>query len=94
MCEDLWSTCVIDAYEPVENEADWLSCPKCRVKPRVWEFDNGRYAKCLCRSKYESAPVSAESIMSVIKRTGGVYEYDRDDLRKAWNLYVEGISKS
>lgn len=32
----------IDAYEEPENPMEWLPCPRCGLRPLVWEFDNGR----------------------------------------------------
>ena len=39
----------IDAYEEPENPMEWLPCPRCGLRPLVWEFDNGRVtAWCCC----------------------------------------------
>lgn len=32
----------INAYEEPENPMEWLPCPRCGLRPLVWEFDNGR----------------------------------------------------
>jgi hypothetical protein len=91
-----WKHAVIDAYKPIgETEMEWLACPVCKVHPRIWEFDNGRYAKCVCGDLYEGAQASAESIMDVHIRDGGnVSAYDVDDLRKAWNERVNTMDIS
>lgn len=38
----------IDAYEDPENPMEWLPCPRCGLRPLVWEFDNGRFTACGC----------------------------------------------
>lgn len=38
----------IDAYEEPENPMEWLPCPRCGLRPLVWEFDNGRATACGC----------------------------------------------
>lgn len=85
----------IDAYIPItkkwyKTDEDWKECPHCNHKPRVWIFDNGESAKCLCRHKWDAPPATAESILSHVKRhNGSCATYDTDNLRKAWNRYVE-----
>lgn len=65
-------------------------CKKCNEFPRVWEFNNGSTARCCCPDGlYTESPARAESIGSVVKRTGGFAEYSRDGLRLAWNKFVE-----
>lgn len=85
---------LIDAFKPLEEEdlipSMWKTCPTCQAKPRVWIFDNGRFAACKCFRKYEDETPRAESIMSYAKRhNGNVLEYDSDGLRKAWAKYIE-----
>lgn len=80
----------IDAYGKIEDSEGWLTCRNCGVYPRTWTFNNGSWATCLCFKKYDIHPVRSESIMSVHKRcNGNVSEYSRDNLRLAWNKYVE-----
>lgn len=38
----------INAFKDIENPKDWLTCPRCGLKPKVWEFDNGRSTACNC----------------------------------------------
>lgn len=82
-----------DWYE--EPQGNWLTCNKCGYKPRVWVFDNGRYAQCACAkeySRYKKRNIEAENIMEHIRRTNGsVVDYDSDELRKNWNSYVRGV---
>lgn len=68
----------------------WLECPKCKALPKLWVFDNGSYASCKCHNNtYQNMTVSSEDINSVLKRcNGSAVEYDRDNLRKAWNNYT------
>ncbi|QDP59320.1 MAG: hypothetical protein Tp136SUR676911_59 [Prokaryotic dsDNA virus sp.] len=81
----------IDAYSYPENIDEWLPCPCCGLKPKAWEYDNGRQTACGCgNNKYDHFAVFAESIMSVHIRCGGsLAEYDSDLLRKNWNEYCQ-----
>ena len=86
----VWSSIdCINAYEYESGE--WLPCPRCGLKPKVWEFDNGRSTACGCRnSMYDHFSIHAESICSVMKRTGGsVVDFDDDELRTNWNHYCK-----
>lgn len=84
-----WEYSCISAYIPVPIDEDWLECPSCNRKPRVWVFDNGRYARCQCGYKYDPCKVSAQSIWECHNlNNGDVSGYDKDALRKAWNEYV------
>lgn len=59
-----------DVYKKPENPTEWLPCPRCGLRPLVWEFDNGRATACGCGTDcYSHWSVQAESIMSVIKRS-------------------------
>lgn len=79
----------IDAYVPPDNEQGWKNCKVCGIKPRIWVFDNGRFAKCLCSGKYGSPQAKAESILSVHNRSNNNFNYNLDGLRQAWNKYVD-----
>lgn len=86
----LWKFAVSDAYEPLESVKGWRKCPRCKEFPRVWAFDNGLFAKCCCGHRWDPGPARAESILSVVKRTGGsAAEYSRDNIRIAWNRFIE-----
>lgn len=82
----------IDAYEEPENPMEWLPCPRCGLRPLVWEFDNGRATACGCGTDCHSHwSVQAESIMSVIKRSDNgksAEAYDIDELKNNWNHWV------
>lgn len=84
--ETSWRVHTIDAYKDPENPGDWLPCAACGVRPRVWVFDNGRYAKCWCSDLYGLPQAEAEGICTHMRANGGsILNYDRDALRKAWN---------
>ena len=87
---DRWAAACIEDYKPVPEDEDWRVCPKCGVKPRIWVFDNGRHAHCLCCTKYGPSAAEAESIGDVYRRTGKTADYDPDALRNAWNARCEG----
>ena len=82
----------IDAYKKPENPMGWLPCPRCGLRPLVWEFDNGRFTACGCGTDcYSHWSVQAESIMSVIKRSDNgksAEVYDIDELKNNWNHWV------
>ena len=85
-----WEWATIDAYKPPKDEQNWKACPKCQRKPRVWEFDNGSYARCQCKEKYTGADVSVQSICDYGRQNNWNFtNYDIDGLRKAWNSHVE-----
>lgn len=83
-----------DYYKPVEKHEEWKVCPVCGIKPLVWEFDNGRYARCSCENA-----IRAESIISYDTRhekklalENEKFDYMtefKDSLRDNWNAYCE-----
>lgn len=79
----------IDDYKDVPDTKHWVNCPCCGLKPKVWEFNNGRSTACGCwESEYDLFAVKAESIMSVYTRcNGNLTEYSSDQLRLNWNEY-------
>lgn len=82
-----------DWYKDPKDIKSWKECPVCNYKPKIWEFDNGRFAQCACAkdySRYAKLRVEHESIGELLRRTNGnASEYDSDGLRKAWNKHVE-----
>jgi len=85
-----WQEATIPAYKPIKDGTEWMACPKCNRKPRVWIFDNGNYAKCQCSKKYDSSNlVSYQSIGDYYRKFKTTAEYDNDGLMKAWNSHVE-----
>lgn len=84
-----WHYC-IDAYEDADES--WSCCPCCGLRPKYWEFNNGRSTACGCwESRYDHFSINAESIMSVHKRTGGkkMTEYDSGALKNNWNHWCK-----
>lgn len=79
--------CIEDYKEP---EGEWLPCPNCGLKPKVWQFDNGRHTACGCwESKYDHFSINAESINSIYNRTNSTKDYDVDGLRNNWNEWCK-----
>jgi len=75
----------IDAYK--DTDASWKACPKCQAKPKIWEFDNGRYAICCCwETKYDRLFIRAKSAITCYKK--GI-PYDPDELKDNWNHWAE-----
>jgi len=84
-----WKFHALEVYKPVEEEG-WEPCPTCGVKPRAWVFNGGRFAKCLCSDLLGESQARAESIDSLLKRTGGhIAGYHPDAIRDAWNRFVD-----
>ena len=78
---------ISNTYVEVEKPDEWMECPKCNLKPLIWTFDNGAYARCQC------SKIQAESYTSLYKRTGKTY-YETskshicdDELKYNWNHY-------
>ena len=66
----------------------WENCPNCDAKPKVWEFNNGRYAACKCNSRYDKKDISATSIGDhIIKNNGSAAGYQQLELRDNWNQH-------
>jgi hypothetical protein len=71
-------------------DGDWSPCPRCGLRPMTWTFDNGRSTACGCwTSMYDHFSIHAESIASVVQRSGGSSEYDPDELRTNWNHWCQ-----
>ena len=80
----------ISAYQIPKDPDKWLNCPKCGLKPLVWEYNNGRSTGCGCgENEYNHFSIWSESIMSHVTRHGGsALHHDSDKLRKNWNHWV------
>lgn len=89
--DDIWIGAIGDHYKKVASGPfdGWYKCNTCREYPRVWEYDNGVHAKCLCSGNNEEAPCRSESILSFVKRNGNSIGYNQNDIRLAWNKYIE-----
>jgi len=82
--------CLIDRYIFPDDTEEWLPCPNCGLKPKIWEYDNGRSTGCGCgEDMFDHFSVFAESIMSVYRRTNGTKEYHTNDLKNNWNHWVK-----
>jgi len=86
--EARWHIATIDAFKPLKEETDWLACPQCHRKPRVWVFDNGNYARCQCGKKYENSAIEFESIGDYYRRKKTCEGYNQNGLREKWNEHV------
>lgn len=64
----------------------WKWCPVCDAKPRVWTFDNGRFAACKCHKKYGDGYIQAVSIGEWVRsHNGSALHYPELELRDNWN---------
>ena len=82
-----------ESYKVVDNPQKWELCDICELIPKIWQYDNGRRTACGCGVDiYSHFSISAESVMSVIKRSENgtsVVEYDVNSLRDNWNNWVK-----
>ena len=76
-------------YKELDDSLGWLPAKCCGDLPAVWSFNNGLFARCLCGDLYRDDDARAESIGSVLARTGGFSEYSEKPLMERWNHYVE-----
>jgi hypothetical protein len=90
-----WEYMSFDFYEIPEEPEKWNPCPECGLRPKIYEFDNGRFAHCICgESRYKHKhEVSAKPIGDYVRETGGFSGFDRDELRRNWNNYINQIKK-
>ena len=81
----------ISAYNIPKDVEEWKNCPKCGLRPLVWEFNNGSSTACGCgENEYRHFSIWSESIMSYISRNNGsALGYDSYALKKNWNHWVE-----
>lgn len=92
--EDRWQVATHDGYKTIADagldESEWIPCGACGERPRVWIFNNGTFAKCLCGHKYDPAPVEVEDVLSFFRRTDGMEGYykGKELLLRAWNEHV------
>jgi len=87
-----WMHATIDSYKPIgETDKEWLACPLCGVRPRVWLFNNGEHAKCCCGDIYDGAEARCDGALETFHKTGRHDQHDFDALRRAWNEHVRGL---
>jgi len=82
----------IDDFKFPKGLKNWLKCPNCGLRPKVWVFDNGRHTACGCgKDKYNHFSIQAKSIMSYYYRNnnGTIDGYDSNELRDNWNHWVK-----
>ena len=82
---------IINSYKELTDKdfpEFWLKCRVCGSKPRIWLFNNGRYAKCKCFGKYEPG-VKAECLQSVYNNEGELTESEHSHLYMYWNYFVK-----
>ena len=67
----------------------WLSCPKCKALPKLWLFDNGRYAACKCHfNTYKHFDINCIGVSEYARgNNGSLVGYNDDELRTSWNNY-------
>lgn len=88
-----WEFMGFDFYKEPNDGKKWLPCSECGVTPRIWVFDNGRTAMCVCGTgRYNHKhTVKAKPIGYYVRKTGGFKGYNADALRKNWNKYVKNL---
>ena len=81
----------ISAYKIPDNVEEWSVCPNCKLKPLVWEYNNGRSTACGCgKHEYDHFSIWSESIMShVTRNNGSALNYNSNKLMINWNYWVE-----
>jgi hypothetical protein len=87
---------ITDSYKDMSEEQfvipeDWHDCPVCFVKPRLWIFDNGCFAKCKCDEMYGKSSASGIAIRQWMDNHNGSmagYDSAHPDLRDNWNKVV------
>lgn len=91
-----WSDAVSDSYQLLEEENenvdDWSICPNCLEYPRLWIFNNGKYAKCRCQGLYDKAQAVGQSINEYYQINKTLENYSNKDLMENWNkrcMYIK-----
>jgi hypothetical protein len=93
MADPRWDIYTPDFYLPLDDPTGWQPCPLCLQLPRVWVFDNGNYARCLCaKSRYGANQAEAPSIIEAMHKSGLSYDEYRTLLRDAWNSRCQAAS--
>ena len=77
----------------IGNVEDWLECPKCKTKPRVWIFDNGEFADCECSDTYDASPAKGISIWEYHKEhNGDISNFNHLPLMESWNNHIKQLN--
>jgi len=89
-----WSRHGSDWYKEPEDINRWAPCPECGFTPRIWVFNNGEFANCVCGDDeyHHKHKVSAKPVMYYIEKYNwDCSKYDHDKLRKNWNRYANKL---
>ena len=80
----------IEVYRGYEYVSKFKQCPHCLAMPRIWAFDNGLFAKCVCFTRYERG-VEATNIMQYYRENNGdLRKYNGgNELAEKWNSYLQ-----
>lgn len=72
-----------------ESISKFIQCPVCITIPRIWAFDNGKYAKCNCFDRFEQG-IKATDIMTHYHKNGGdLSGYSgNEELIENWNNHI------
>ena len=96
--ELLWTLKCPNFYVPIEKALGkhappehWDACPLCDQRPRLWVFDHGRHARCLCGEYYAGGLVNAVGLGTYYKTHGSLEGYPDDQLRVNWNAYIAAV---
>lgn len=84
---------LIDSYVPIsKNIESWNSCPRCHSHPKIWEFDNGRFAGCKCYKMYEGC-IRGISVGEYYRQHNTLAGFPDNDLRDNWNERCERLKR-
>lgn len=79
---------LIDSYKFPDNLQDWLACKYCMLKPKIWEFANGRFAACGCHNnKYDHFNIQATTFSEYQKSETIDHMTYKHELQNNWNNY-------
>ena len=95
MSDDRWPWHCHDKYKLLNPDevTKWEICPKCNEGPRIWIYDNGRGAKCLCFGKYEEGVRAIGVLTYANSHNGSLKDFPEDELQENWNKRCKLYSK-
>ena len=68
-----------------KNPDNWESCPVCKTKPKVWEFNNGSLSKCYCYGYYSGGVIATDIGTYMSENNGSLLDYPSSELMDNWN---------
>ena len=68
-----------------DDPKNWKTCPICKTKPMIWEFDNGNYAKCTCYGYYSSGVSAVDLGTYMRENNGSMLDFPDAELMDNWN---------